>query len=831
MLNRTAEEDTYGSPADWRNYTEGFAIGLKAINNTLADPPRGEADLYSYFDTIFETIHKICNLSPDSCQEQVNEKIRQFLLPYATDKRLNKLIILMVYHLAYREWEDTLRHQPVHILIGAIIDYYKDYRGSQDDEQAYIYDMFLVLFDILGGGMRIENALNANCPIGTYGHSHRITALGLPEDAHVHRDERDRILIEWVEGEVKDSRDYFASVNQVSECVLKWLGHADDWEQDLDRALNSGRQAIGRLKANSFIYATELEAHLQTLVNIKQFGEAKRFNAEHFKVIYCFPFKIRNTGTQELVRLGDDELDIHKLITSWQSASTAEDKFLEAVAPRSQEEVELTDVWATPPEMEEAGRNRPGKSANAKEQASSEDLEAPDGHYRLRAINFPDIVVHEVNDADRTVTFHCEIRLSALGNHYVRLSAEHGEVNDFEAPDSITHHDIHRMLRRASSLCGKEPISIVANGATVYRNFRGPEGLYGPEGNLMDVVKQLIRSFNDVLERHAMRAEHDVAKTSNVIVSLSEFDSGQSADPKLEEALYRIFINHIGGPADRLEPWLSRSEKLKRDGRHTIANLAQGELGDKSVIYITANTTLIRLPSHANFVRLDYEQMAEFVATLEPLYADWNEQVSGKMGEVIETLDGPSVFGRLGALFHRLLTGDRAGVAALMPLRPLTKTGRMGKQQIDLQKSVASAKKAMLAIESPRVVTNEVYRNYLDSFIKASSVGTLKREFQEVNDTAQTVVNTVTDFVRGNYQFWVTVLLTIVGILIGLGQLTDVRLICIGRDAAVAGCFYHIGDTSKSKTGDNPNNAADRNSPERKAPSLPDRIEATPLSR
>jgi hypothetical protein len=763
---------------DWDDFVKGFAESLKQINATLTE--LGQADIYKYFDTVFDRIAASYVLDPVGCQDRFDREIESFLSKLQIAEALNKLTILMIYHLVYREWKSTLRHPPVHILIKAVVRYYRRYAATKSEAQQYIYNMLFVLFDILAGGMRIENSLNINCTAGIKRHSETIDQIVIPEDRFSNgRDAPDASLVKWAKAEADDGKHYFAALHRLSTAVMAWRENEADWQRAASDALAFGREIIAdHLEEDTFIYATELDAHLQTLVQMDEFGPSQAL-AKHFKVIYCYPFIIRGMNTHEIVPARHVLDRLEAVVADWKSWCASDEMvggvgndFRRAAMPSSQEEVELTDVWSTPAEMTDLGSEETrgaAASANGKSAANGRRVVE---HYALQAINLPNIIIHDVADTAKQIILHCEIRISAFGNHYVRLYAERGDQKDFIGFDAIKHHDIHRVLRRASSLCGKEPISIEAeNGTPAYRNFPGDaDGLYKPDSNVMDVVKKLIQCFDQALRKHGMRADHDIAKTSNVIFSLVELSNGPAAlTQKFEDAFHRLFVNPIGGPADRLDPWLSRSNSRKRDGKLAVTNLAQGELGDDAQIYTTANTTLIRLPSHANFVRLDYEEMAEFVATLEPLYSYWNAEISRRMEQVLEDLG-------------------------------VSKVAKIEKDRIGLQQVVVSAQKAMLDIESPAIVTNSVYRSYLNAFIRKSTVGALKKNFQDLTSTTQDVVNTVSDYAQKREDKWIqkqryvwATLLALAAFAVSLGQLTEYKLLCVNPEVSKS-CVYYESD-------------------------------------
>ena len=647
-------------------------------------------------------------------------------------------------------------------------------------------------------------------------------------------------LAHWIEKEIEDTKTYFSRLNGTSQAVSEWLNGGSRWGGLLAEAIRSNQDAIAALAPESFSYATELDAHNKHLRRIQQYGSNEAFQAKYFKLIYCFPFIIANRSTNKIVlwkELSSKKQAIFDCFDAFcadpsPDADLSEREFWMACAPSELQEAAIADVWASVADFDDDESDR-GDHANTKKAQQNGD--GDDRLYSLYQINIADIVVHDVKDPSKTILLHGEIRLSAFGNHYVKLYAECGNQHDFyvhRQPNegwkasqvAITHSDIYRALRRSSSFSGKEPIS-----SRSYSNYNAtdPEGAFKARCNLQDVVEMLLSGFDQALHPFGMYIDRDIAKTANIICSMSEFDERAEQDSadesiaqrslfstpwareqrrkKLNDALHQLFLNPIGGPADRFEPWLGRSSSTERGA---VGNLARSELGDDAEIYLTANTTLLRLPSHANFVRFDYEDMVEFVATLEPLYTHWNKLIAEKMQRVVKLLDE----GLPKWTWKNIFVGPR-------------EVKELGNEKIELQKLIADAKGTMVKIELSRIVTNEIYRRYLNDFLGASSVRSLRQEFDHLVETSQGVVNTVVDYITTDQQNRISARLGVAGLIIaalGLFQITDIDKIPIVRGFCLIPAINSVCSS---------NSAADRTRPAQIAPSLPDRIEATPLSR
>jgi hypothetical protein len=717
----------------WDDYVLGPRESSKNINNILSKPSVGHGDLYDYAAGIFNRIAESRDrLGLADCQKKYDDELAARLRPFAGEKYFNYMILLLFYHRMYFEWETSLRHEPVHILHDAVAKYYTAYAADKSSPEQALIRRFLQVFQMMAHGMRIENALNANCPLGILRHTRAVADMPADGLDSAQYESNEAVVIDWLEKEIEDGRIYFNAVSWISAAVLAWLNHEPDWRSAAGEAIRTGAKARAELQDKSFFYATELDAHMRTLRGMLEFGEAGQCRADFFKVIYCFPFVIHDFSPRDLAGAAK------AIIGGWKRAGGGGDSFARAFVPTSSEEVELADVWASAAEA--------GVAIAGGEETALEDV--GQAIYSLYSINFQDIVIHDVADLSKTITLSCEIRLSSLGNHYIRFYAEQGDERDFDNFEEIDGHELHRLLRRASSLCGKEPIS---SKDQTYKNYdETPDGHYGPRCNLLGIAERLMALFDETLRQshaahaeQAPRAEYDFAKTSKVVFSLAEL-GGEERTPgetaQRESALRRIFMNPIGGPADRLEPWLSRLDPIARQGdaAQPVRNLARTELGEGAQIYTTANTTLIRLPSHAHFICLDYEEMAEFVATLQPVYSD----LTARIGQTVKTA------------LNLLKSEDPYGADPL---------------HLSLQRLAALAQKTILDIDSPAIVTNSVYRDYLDDLIRNSSVRQWRETLLLRTASAHEVVNGLAERARetvdddtAQFQFWVQVGLAVI---------------------------------------------------------------------
>jgi hypothetical protein len=221
-----------------------------------------------------------------------------------------------------------------------------------------------------------------------------------------------------------------------------------------------------------------------------------------------------------------------------------------------------------------------------------------------------------------------------------------------------------------------------------------------------------------------------------------------------------------------------------------IRNLARSELGEDAAIYATANTTLIRLPSHAHFVRLDYEEMAEFVATIQPVYSD----LAARIGDTVEKAS-------------KLLKAEARHES------PETADAL----HLELLQLAAHAQKKILDLDSPAIVTNSVYRDYLDDLIKYSSARQWHETLQHKAAAAQDVVIGLAERVRKEaddrthrWRHRWGIGIAVAAVIVSVAQLADLKSNYANK---IFGGWWTV-----SSSADNPNSAADRSPPVKTTP-------------
>lgn len=774
---------------EWEKYThDNPGVALKAISHKFTSLKKPE--IYNYFDNIFEDIDDMLSVKDiETTKRKIKDEIRKKIDLCHDHSLFNYLILTFIWQRTSNQWELTLRHESVHVFIETIDEYYREYIVKKErGEEKYIIWLFLEAFRALALGMRIENALNANCPTGVTKHATLALAKDIPlppSSPTFHGfDGHEKAISDWLTKLLAARQQFNSAVAAIGKTFIDWLKNEPHWRRDASKLHTDSKRIQADLASVDFFFATELNAYRSSLREIPTFGPARQFSVEHFNVIYCFPFTVKNFDLRDFFdEKNEQEYEkFNKIFEFWEKE--VEEKHI-GICPKSHKHIELTDVWATPAEVKIATAKKIKDSAEEEARIAAEKV------YKIRAFLLPEIRIAEVDNPEQNITLQCELRITSFGNHYLRVCAGHEDYHGYGVADNnpasvltdcngkdgeqsiaegkavengIMLHDVYRTLRRSSSFCGTEPL------------FLDDKPIEG--ASLQDVASKILAAFDQVLRSYVAQhrpergvesgIDYDLAKTTNVIFSMFDFTGdGRYSDAEMKRrdgALAKIFMNPIGGPADRLEPWLTRSvpENLK--------NLAGSELGGRSRIFKTANTTFICLPSHANFVYLDYIQMAEFASTLEPLYINWNAQLSRSMETARRSFNDKDI-------------------------------DKTEEKLINLQNIIVDIEKQTADIFSQRVVTNSVYRKYLDDFIDASAVTHLDAEFDRLSKLSQEIQKAVTEYNRNRenrltarYQFFVQGTITIAGVFFAAKQvgLSDEVALSISAVAFLGLSFLYM---------------------------------------
>ena len=293
--------------------------------------------------------------------------------------------------------------------------------------------------------------------------------------------------------------------------------------------------------------------------------------------------------------------------------------------------------------------------------------------------------------------FSLEIRLSRIGNHYLRMDQW---LND------ATIHDLNQAMRRAMRQMGDE--TVLFNGHTLHR--------------LYDLARMLIDDLVKYLEPYVERNELGVIRLSDeddiadsgltrkayphVIVmarKLSLLKQGLGEDdPDHSDLSSDMLLKQAQGVALLLQPVRQAAAVLEEWSRYTLPDLDDGNaLRPMSFTgnfgYRTVNTTFGLLRGTPEYLIVEHEEAAEFVASLPVLLESWMGQIS-----------------------QRASSG----------LRDEATTEEITTRQLQLRRILTKATTVIAQIHSPDLCLTAIHRKDLDQMFEIAGIERLENELQ-----------------------------------------------------------------------------------------------------
>jgi hypothetical protein len=638
-------QDGQDEPVDWSTLLEDDDNdNISALSANLAG--RDHEEITRFIDDLFT--QKFHEEHRDKSERA--KRLEETFSPCTDNKRTHYLVLALLASKINYEWELSLHHEPIHDGLDMVLDYYVQKLDYLDREERKLVEGFLIYLRFVACGMRVEDALNINNAPMMNKHIDDMFAYAettLPMDARVKQfnaasetGSEESALYSWLANKLNTCNHYFSAVNEVAKLFEMWRRTPDE-SQWLDVAKSTDKKVVEAMtRIDDAWFVSELRAHHRALQKLMEFGSSHRHSFDDFSIIYCFPFVIRDFHKYKYEIFDHKFILLKHIQKNWSKFKPElEDKRrwpqLDKLNILHIKPKELTDVWTAESYMSDYAALRGENTEN----------EFPDAAlYKIVSLYFPSVYVGDFSITSRSIRVSCEIELTTFGNHHLRMACTRSDFqnSDPESSDSVTVHDIYCALRRASSLAGSEPMWV--------EDPSSREDATTPEAyTLFGVAESLVGRLSRALEERFGQSAiiyRDLPKTSSVVCSVRKVTSDDKSDfvfgARLpDDYLSRLLLKSAGGPADRLEPWLCRNASAD-----STRNAAGDDLVEDALIYKTYNTTFISLPNCPNFICLDYEEMAEFVSTLDPLYIYWNNEINDSLCAILARLRRPSLWMR-----------------------------------------------------------------------------------------------------------------------------------------------------------------------------------------
>jgi hypothetical protein len=280
--------------------------------------------------------------------------------------------------------------------------------------------------------------------------------------------------------------------------------------------------------------------------------------------------------------------------------------------------------------------------------------------------------------------FTAEVRLSKLGNHYLRIRSE---LRDG------TLHDLNQALRRASPGMGDETVTSAGGEWTRFVSGDDEDPGY-VEAIIAGAAK---RVGAEIVGDPTSDFHIGVGIRRATIQGGDAAGSPPDADDLRQAVGSSLLFHSVGDHATSLEEWV-------RYPAPEVENLMEGAGSVGDLIMRTPDTTVLYLPTSPEWLCGEYEEMTEFVASLPPLLALWERRIRERAKELER------------AMADLRTAGDDAG----------ERLGQIHRDEAELHEVQAEIRAALADLHSPRLVDSRTTRAFLDRVWMAAGLPALE---------------------------------------------------------------------------------------------------------
>ena len=525
--------------------------------------------------------------------------------------------------------------------------------SARDPVEAGLVRSVVELTGSIVPAMAVESGLNCSCPVSMGQAAEDVVATaervraGLDELGPGHEHGRS-----FVGTRAQIDLLYFRTIVAVGSAVLAYVEGGAHVSTVLAAAIDDVSKAERDLVLAGDVYESELRSHrlgLEALVDAWP-----RLHVDSANVIYCYPFAVPQAEPKAFV----EAARAHG--ADWSPAGV----------PVRVDDFDVSDMWDGP---------------------------APDEQrFAGVALFLPDLTVLTASGEH---CFSLELRLGRLGNHYLRV--EH-------RLDDASIHDLNQAMRRAMRQMGRESFAFGG------RSF----------DRIADLARYLIRSLVTHLvphvdtgdprhPHHGRRAPVPATEPAeapvrdvypHVIVTARQL-SLVTAGPDGARVVHRDVtiddVRQAKGAALLVQPVRQAASILEEWARYAIPDLDRGDVlqafafvGDFA--YRTTNTTFGLLRGMPEFLILEHEEGAEFVASLPALLESWISQVR---------------------------SADTSYTAK-------STADEINARQLELRVLLTKAHTVMTQLRSADLCLTAVHRELLDRLFEVAGIGRLEDELQ-----------------------------------------------------------------------------------------------------
>ena len=334
------------------------------------------------------------------------------------------------------------------------------------------------------------------------------------------------------------------------------------------------------------MYASELRAHRASLQALREKADEPRLRIDAAEVVYIYPFAL-DFAPDDVAATAAVERTLRGDVTK------ALDKA--GFGPARHRNLALNDLW------DRGDRDRPGYSGAS--------VELPRITVETTAHGW---IEDHYPGYEALLSFSVEVRLSRLGNHFLRITSEISEAG---------LHEVNQALRRGSRAMGAEKVRSQGHPTTWEK--------------VADYADAVIATIGDALQATPVRnlnaPFHVALGARSISVELPNGTAWPATAEALEQTVGATLLFHpVRHLATSLEEWVRYPPPV-------VANLLaeRGYVGE--LIVRTDNTTVLFMPRSPEWLIDEYEEMVEFIASVPPLLTLWERDALG-LDDRLETM-------------------------------------------------------------------------------------------------------------------------------------------------------------------------------------------------
>ncbi|MFD0785200.1 hypothetical protein ACFQZ8_14940, partial [Micromonospora azadirachtae] len=504
-------------------------------------------------------------------------------------------------------------------------------------------------------------------------------------------------MIERAGGDVR----YYRALCLATRAVFD---HFTTGEGEVDGAIRALREAEESLPDG--IDRSEMRAHRYALEALAASGEQPWLQVEHGQVVYLYPFGLyedvaadgTSAGTPpSAVSLPKDLIDTaRRAAYDWTLAGCSVNEHPQA---KVSEDLSLCDIWKGDDPL--------------------------DRQFRGMTITLPDLELTDVDRPDaEPQALTVELRLSELGNHCLRIGLQ---------LSGATPPQVYAAMVRVAPECGNltalgTPLRMVESGpaAPQWRRLSDFANQV-----IFDLAGQLARTMDRQVRCSARPGMYHVLlsvdRASIVSPSTGTVEPVRTAAELLSAFGAQPLCNPVRDGMGAVAEWL----RYPVDAARLPVVDVPGFAGD--LLMRSCNTTLMMAPGTPSYQMRSLAETAEFVASLEGMFAGWQDQLAGYHQAVLEQLAEMTA-----RLDRSRAEPDEAAISSAghhRDVEGLTELqGRLEAQQLRMHAFVMSSRTVLMFLTAPSLVTSPAIRVTIDRLLVAARFGELRAEFEDMVD-------------------------------------------------------------------------------------------------